>query len=242
MARLCEHPDCDNPHRAKGYCNNHYRLKYGRGNETVTLDCVICGATVTRHKYRSDGRLPTCSSACRSAAQHGLRSDLPADHWARWYGKTSRWSAPAVQPARFISGSCGWCGDWFILDRKANQNLGGGERCYCSARCGKRAGRRQNEKTRRAAYAAGDRGLHWRSVARRDGLGCWLCGGVSDPEDYTLADSGFIAGPTYPSLDHVIPLGCDGTHTFDNAAVAHMRCNSLKSLDTVEVQLHLALA
>jgi 5-methylcytosine-specific restriction endonuclease McrA len=34
--------------------------------------------------------------------------------------------------------------------------------------------------------------------------------------------------PLQPSLDHIVPLSCGGTHTRDNVRCSHLRCNLLR--------------
>lgn len=71
------------------------------------------------------------------------------------------------------------------------------------------------------------------SLARlhqRDGGVCYICGNVTDYNDIEKRDNGdYIAGVSYPSVDHVIPLAAGGTHTWDNVRLAHVWCNSIKS-------------
>lgn len=51
---------------------------------------------------------------------------------------------------------------------------------------------------------------------------CWICG---EPIDYTLPSP----HPDRFELDHKVPLSKGGTHTLDNAAASHRRCNRAKS-------------
>ena len=44
----------------------------------------------------------------------------------------------------------------------------------------------------------------------------------------------FIAGNSYPSIDHIIPVSRGGTHTWDNVQLAHRYCNSIKSNKLVD--------
>lgn len=62
---------------------------------------------------------------------------------------------------------------------------------------------------------------------RDDGL-CYLCGGVCDWTDYQEINGTFIAGNSYPSVDHVIPISHGGSDTWDNIKLAHRLCNSKK--------------
>lgn len=68
-------------------------------------------------------------------------------------------------------------------------------------------------------------GITLKSVIKRYGLRCAICGGVCDLNDKTWGG----CGPMYPSVDHVKPMSKGGGHTWDNVQLAHMICNSQKS-------------
>lgn len=58
-------------------------------------------------------------------------------------------------------------------------------------------------------------------VADRDDWVCYLCDDDIDP-NLTYPDFG------YRTIDHVIPLSRNGTHTYDNIKIAHWICNIRK--------------
>ncbi len=59
-------------------------------------------------------------------------------------------------------------------------------------------------------------------VFERDSWKCGICGKrVNKRLKYP--------DPLSPSLDHIIPLSKNGTHTYDNVQLAHLRCNLRKS-------------
>ena len=60
-------------------------------------------------------------------------------------------------------------------------------------------------------------------VLERDGGFCHLCEGVVFATH--LEDRAHPYGPT---IDHLVPMSLGGSHTWDNVALAHHRCNSLK--------------
>jgi 5-methylcytosine-specific restriction endonuclease McrA len=75
--------------------------------------------------------------------------------------------------------------------------------------------------------------LTWRTIAKRDGLLCWLCGQWTDPDDFDLVEgrdrrSAVACGPTYPTLDHVVALSRGGDHVGDNVRLACHACNTRK--------------
>jgi 5-methylcytosine-specific restriction endonuclease McrA len=65
----------------------------------------------------------------------------------------------------------------------------------------------------------------------RDAYGdtCYLCDAAIDFDIRWPA-------PQSPSLDHVIPLARGGTHTLDNVAMTHLRCNHEKNARLVSVR------
>lgn len=64
---------------------------------------------------------------------------------------------------------------------------------------------------------------------KRDKGICYICGSKCNKKDYKIHDNGaFIAGDSYPSIEHIIPIAKGGTHTWGNVMLAHRLCNSLK--------------
>jgi hypothetical protein len=64
-------------------------------------------------------------------------------------------------------------------------------------------------------------------LAERDGWTCWLCEQPVDPS-LTYPDHG------YRSVDHVIPLGRGGAHTYENVRLAHWICNVRRGIARYE--------
>ena len=59
---------------------------------------------------------------------------------------------------------------------------------------------------------------------------CQLCGEPVDWSDISQREDGtMIAGDSYPSMDHVIPLAKGGLTEWSNVILAHRRCNYLKN-------------
>lgn len=52
----------------------------------------------------------------------------------------------------------------------------------------------------------------------------WICNICSELIDKRLRGNNWMRA----TLDHVIPLSRGGTHTYDNVAAAHWRCNMEK--------------
>lgn len=256
--RTCERPDCDRPHRARGLCGSHYNQEHAPDRHKKKLvECVVCGTKVERQPGGGRRLGATCSSSCRRKVQSmfwGESSKLPADHWARWYGKASAWP-------RYGISDCGWCGEAFVK-RASNQvncslsctwrrNAGvimtaterasqarhcarcGGEymhaaanRVHCSDLC-----RELDRKDRGVALFHGwISGAERATIYARDAYTCMLCG---EPVDMQADPQ---RGDWYPTLDHIVPRSKGGAHDADNLRTAHRWCNSVRG-DRDDVEL-----
>lgn len=92
------------------------------------------------------------------------------------------------------------------------------------------------ESQRRKADTGGGYRPTWERLYKAGDCNCYLCGGKVDINDYMITDNGvFIAGESYPSVDHVIALANGGLDSYENARIAHMKCNSLKRDIPLEV-------
>lgn len=87
--------------------------------------------------------------------------------------------------------------------------------------CVKCADRNRPPAMRKRAIAVrnGDKGISWRTIAERDGWRCHLCGAEVEQCGGTAHE------PKGATVDHIIPIALGGTHTWDNVALAHRRCN-----------------
>lgn len=107
---------------------------------------------------------------------------------------------------------------------------------YCSADCKKYAfresakrshkGRRDSHRHRAKKWGCKyDSSITLKKLVGREGLRCSICGGMCDWNDRTWSK---YSGPTYPSIDHIVPMSKGGGHTWNNVQVAHIICNSEK--------------
>lgn len=97
---------------------------------------------------------------------------------------------------------------------------------YCET-CKKRQSRDRYKK--RYDEIRVDSNITLKRLARRDHQTCWICGLKVDWNDTRPGNNTVIVGDLYPSCDHIIPISKGGLHSWDNVALAHMKCNTWKS-------------
>lgn len=251
--KTCTEPGCDRALRARGLCGSHYNRAYPSPNRHAKklVPCANCGKEVL--KGTGGGRVygSVCSDECRAALvtyyRSSPKSELPTNHWARWYGKASAWPrygwksctycatpyASKSSASRHCSNACMWR-TYKGVTRTAEQLAARVMQCvrcdtsfqsphlgriHCTDLC--------------RDLAANERGatLHhgWirpavrQAIYERDGHTCWLCNEAIDHGD----DPRY--GNWSASLDHVIPRSKGGTHDESNLRTAHRWCNAVRS-------------
>lgn len=113
--RTCSLPECNRPHRARGLCASHYNQTHAPNRHAKKLTpCAWCGTEALKGSGGGRKYGAVCSQECRAWLAYPA-CILPADHWARWYGKASEWTPPTPKPERpaFVSGICDECGNRF---------------------------------------------------------------------------------------------------------------------------------
>ena len=76
---------------------------------------------------------------------------------------------------------------------------------------------------------ATDKDITLEKLYIRDKGICYICNNKCNYDDYKITDKGyFIAGNSYPSIEHIKPLSKGGTHTWNNVRLACRLCNSIK--------------
>ena len=185
---------------------------YAGSDSSVVLACRKCGNQITRSmvtiRHGKHTTCPVCSARKRE-------EDKRAEMEAKTVDRMARMKAKEKGPV-----ACKCCGSLFVRTR---QRL-----VYCSAACARRVENNHKDKRLR-----GQKGIDWTitvpALVQRDDNVCHICGGLCDSKDYTINENGhFIAGPTYPSIDHVIPISKGGRHKWDNVRLAHIYCNTVK--------------
>lgn len=107
---------------------------------------------------------------------------------------------------------------------------------YCTRECWRKGGNNRLEYKKRDSYntlvqAGGyDATITLEKLYNEFNGTCYICGEYCSWEDKKITTEGhFIAGESYPSIDHIVPLSKGGTHTWDNVSLVHYRCNVNKS-------------
>lgn len=200
--RTCNIDGCDKALRAKGMCVTHYNRQQPNRHRKVAMACSACGVTIIRDQSSLRWNTTYCSETCRSWGvwKAAATCAIPADHWARWYGRASEWIPPLIRN----KGECAWCG---------NLNERGARAAYCSERCSDRA--RRMRRRAREHSAAGE--YTWAQVVRlwmRAGKLCAYC--QTETPLYRIEP------------DHVIALARGGDFGITNILAACGSCNADK--------------
>lgn len=207
------------------------------------VTCAFCRKLFLKYE-REIARWPRhyCNKACSGRARMGgtgvdlvgpvpagirrLVSDTPVvrvfttrqcrcGEWITALGQRVPKTCGCPAPTRvFVSGPCHECGDQFTSATYTGATPGR----YCSKTCHKRNRRRRDKQMRSKRIKTGARRevIDMARLAKRDGWRCHIC-------------KRKVTRKTW-SHDHLIPLSDDAaTHTYDNVALAHKRCNTLRS-------------
>ena len=123
---------------------------------------------------------------------------------------------------------CKECGKVFShADRRSDM--------YCSEKCADKYYNRIYSRKRDALKRGNGKSdnIDLIELYKRDKGYCHICNELCDLEDYEYRENTFIAGNSYPSVDHVIPLAIGGADTWANVKLAHRSCNSKKGAKVV---------
>ena len=208
--RTCSLPECNRPHRARGLCATHYNQQHAPNRHAKKLvACTWCGTEVLKHSGGGRKYGQVCSDQCRQYLATPYCT-LPADHWARWYGKSSAWTPPLVKvkvehPA-FIGGICDECGNHFVEPNHGSPSL----------RCSKRCARRVSKRARKARENNSPGSFRWIEVIR-----IWIAAGKS----CSYCD---VVMTEQPDPDHVVPISRGGRNDLGNIVPCCRMCNADK--------------
>lgn len=194
----------------------------------IYVKCKACRSTIHLGKGSMRKNIKGCPECLRIArAKEAREYEVNAQAKAR-DRRLAQEKRLQRRMARLAPRSCAQCGEEFTPHRIGVK--------YCSAMCCNRASYKKKEITRRLRISKNG-AVHWDisvdKLIKRDKGVCHICGKRIDKDDYKKVGDVFIAGPMYPSIDHVKPLALGGTHTWENVKLAHKNCNEIKSASPI---------
>lgn len=191
--------------------------------------CEYCGEEFVDKSRAKIARF--CSVRCRDTLNNRAKGIVSWDErrseWEKQKEETQKRRAKERAEKRkanhriIICSECGKTVDVYGTSQKT-----------CSAECSKiRRNRLAKERKDKRLNNANivDKDISLKTLYKRDKGICYICGGKCDFKDHTRDGSNFISGPTYPSVDHIVPLARGGKHSWDNIKLAHHLCNAKKS-------------
>ena len=220
----CLWPDCDRTDiYARGLCRRCRKRASDQGIlELFAAPERQCGTCGQIFRTGKNGKHKYCSESCQ---KEGVRIRAKARREAtlrRQCEGCSNEIGPELRAdARFCSPECR-ARSWYQQNEdltKSRAREWGVENRDRAKDWGHR---------RRAAMRGSATGpIDYQAVWDRDAGCCWIC---SLPVDATLS----YPDPGYRSWDHVIPISAGGTHTMDNIALSHLRCNLEKKAQILD--------
>ena len=220
---------------------------YVSGYINRASECVIfhpvCGRSFERVPRWFSGECPLCKQDKIDAKK--TQKQAKTDEWKRKaeeQREAKQKQAELKEYHRLYDAHvCAWCNKIFTIkeyeEREGKSNVN--KLTHCSSACieahnktyRKQCSKDTHSKHRLRAkkYGVGfERGISLQALVRRDGLNCALCGKLCNWNDIKQG----CCGPTYPSIDHIIPMSKGGAHSWNNVQVAHRSCNTMKGTKT----------
>lgn len=214
---------------------------YQSQNKPITVKCRDCGRTFERqfHIFRDvvNGTWQ-CNNACplcradNQEEKAKRREALIAEKREREAQEKAQRKAEQLSRQvsdqlirRLATRVCKNCGKEFCIELSDYRS-----EIYCSEACQKRCHDRikRDKRIRRMKAREMDQDITLEKLFKRDGGACYLCGRMCDWEDSEVIDGQFVAGESYPSIDHVKPISKGGAHTWENIKLACRHCNTVK--------------
>lgn len=210
---------------------------YVSARKPITVRCRDCGRTFERqaHIFRdvangtwtAGNECPLCRQDQIECNRTKRREQAEHEAQERKRTKSERQSRTVNDELtkRLAIHVCKNCGNEFC-----QMVTGYNSKTYCSEKCQNRYfNRRRCEKRYKKLMAREHNSdISLEKLFSRDHGVCYLCGNKCDWADGEERDGTFVAGPCYPSIDHVIPVSKGGTHTWNNIKLACRECNWTK--------------
>lgn len=196
--------------------------------QSVTIKCEWCG---NKHTVppRTAHQARFCSDNCkhnwRNRIVNGCKpvKDYNKERKQQKMIRQSRIEKEKLE--RLVEKDCAWCGVTFKTTTV--------KRMTCSSECSRKRMNRikwERKESRLNESNIIDTDITLIKLYKKDKGMCYICNQPCDYDDkQTTREGYFIAGETYPSVDHVIPIAKGGKHSWDNVKLAHHRCNGIKS-------------
>jgi 5-methylcytosine-specific restriction endonuclease McrA len=189
------------------------------GQLVATIRCTTCGHEFV-HGITDMDKHWQCPK-CNEAKRREQEQKREAQRYERMFSELREYA---------VAKTCAHCGGTF---QSSNPNAK-----YCSKTCARKAHDARRIRVYRPSghhhyyhVKYGERYLeHYdpsitlHKLYERDGGVCQICGEPCDWDDREWG--GF--GPTYPSIDHIVPRAQGGDHFWSNVQLAHCICNSHK--------------
>lgn len=223
--------------------NKKYEWRYSHTdiNRLETKTCVICGKSFVPSQ---NSLQVTCSDECRKihnrekckrnyykSSKHYSREEwlaIQRQRGAKQREETKlkkKEQREQEKKEKIRTGICIVCGKEFTTLNPAQVT--------CSSECGKRW--KYHKKDRRTKGKVVDNDITLEALYNRDSGVCYLCGCKCNWDDKTVTSEGYtITGPTYPTIEHVLPLAMGGLHSWKNIRLACFKCNSTKGATVPE--------
>lgn len=192
----------------------------------TSLTCATCGGSradtiakaAERPSYNKGASRTRCWTCYLAYAQrrYALRRQAAGHEYASHVERRKKPKRLATkQPwSRVAYRNCVECGALFVIH-------GQRQSITTCASCPSYAERNlfPSQQRRMRVVAAGDRGIHWRTLGVRDAWTCHLCGRK------VKQSAGVDGVPRGATVDHLIPISDGGSHVWANVALAHRDCN-----------------
>lgn len=188
----------------------------------IDVRCKTCGAVI--HKSfvsirHGKARCDNCERIAFEEKEKQKERDRKID------AEKKAWEQAGKAKAKQLSFSiCECCGSLFMPV--------GGRKKYCSVECGNKAhySVKKDRRLKKLSSVIVDRSITLERLFENSNGKCALCGGNCNWADHLIKDNGaFVAGATYPTIDHIRPISKGGLHEWKNVQLAHFSCNSKKS-------------
>lgn len=188
---------------------------YTEGNSDIQMKCLHCNEVTTiKIDDIINRKIYECTAECIEEVKHKQEQ---AKELEKRQKKKEEWETLPVK-------ECAICGKEFKSWQPSQVT--------CSVKCSdKHSNRKRREHSRLRKYDTEiiDHDITLDDLYERDSGTCHLCNEPCDWDDYSRRDGAFIVGPSYPSIDHLVPRSKGGVHSWDNIKLAHHYCNTIKN-------------